>query len=123
VDAGPIGCPAAWWFGPMGRSGSDACGVFQEQMLETSLSAVWDEGQREAWFMISDQPACWRRVQTYSWRMRVESTFQDAKSRGWDLEVSLIADRERAFSFAAGAVCGNVVGDPSGCFLAPSGTA
>jgi hypothetical protein len=27
--------------------------------------------------------------------MRVESTFQDAKSRGWDLEASLIADRER----------------------------
>jgi hypothetical protein len=34
-------------------------------------------------------------VQEYGWRMRVESTFQDAKSRGWDLEASLIADRER----------------------------
>ena len=27
--------------------------------------------------------------------MRVESTFQDTKSRGWDLEASLIADRQR----------------------------
>jgi hypothetical protein len=69
--------------------------VFQEQTLETHLSAGWDEGHRQAWFLISDQPACRRRVQEYGWRMRVESTFQDAKSRGWDLEASLIADRER----------------------------
>ena len=69
--------------------------LWQEQTLETYLSAVWDDGQREAWFLISDQPACRRRVQEYGWRMRVESTFQDAKSRGWDLEASLIADRER----------------------------
>jgi hypothetical protein len=69
--------------------------LWQEQTLETYLSSVWDEGQREAWFLISDQPACRRRVQEYGWRMRNESTFQDAKSRGWDLEASLIADRER----------------------------
>ena len=31
----------------------------------------------------------------YALRMRVESTFQDTKSRGWDLEASLIADLER----------------------------
>ena len=69
--------------------------LWQEQTLEAHLSAVWDEGHREAWFLISDQPACRRRMQEYGWRMRVESTFQDAKSRGWDLEASLIADRER----------------------------
>ena len=45
--------------------------------------------------MISDQPAGKHRVKEYAWRMRVEATFQDAKSRGWDLEASLIADFER----------------------------
>lgn len=44
---------------------------------------------------MSDQPAGRRRVQEYAWRMRVEATFQDSKSRGWNLEASLIADFER----------------------------
>ena len=69
--------------------------LWQEQTLETHLSAVWDEGHREAWFLISDQSACRHRAQEYGGRMRVKSTFQDAKSRGWDLEASLIADRQR----------------------------
>jgi len=68
---------------------------WQEETIETYLSAVWDADHREAWFLISDQPAGRRRVQEYAWRMRVESTFQDTKSRGWDLEASLIEDRER----------------------------
>ncbi len=69
--------------------------LWQEDTLDTYLSAVWDEEHREAWFLISDQPAGRRRVHEYALRMRVESTFQDTKSRGWDLEASLIADLER----------------------------
>jgi hypothetical protein len=68
---------------------------WQEDSIQTSLSAVWDPGHREAWFLISDRPAGRRRVAQYALRMRVESTFEDAKSRGWELEASLIADRER----------------------------
>jgi DDE family transposase len=68
---------------------------WQEGTIETYLSAVWDEEYREAWFLISDQPAGRRRVNEYAWRMRVEATFEDAKSRGWELEASLIEDRER----------------------------
>jgi Transposase DDE domain len=68
---------------------------WQQETIDTYLSAVWDADHREAWFLISDQPAGRRRVAEYALRMRVESTFQDAKSRGWDLEASLIADRER----------------------------
>jgi hypothetical protein len=69
--------------------------LWQEGTIDTYLSAVWDEEYREGWFLISDQPAGRRRVQEYAWRMRVEATFQDAKSRGWNLEASLIADRKR----------------------------
>jgi len=67
----------------------------QEGSIETSLSAVWEVGQQEAWFLISDQPAGWRRVSEYRLRTRVESTFQDTKSRGWNLEASWIRDRAR----------------------------
>jgi hypothetical protein len=67
----------------------------EEQTIETQLSAVWDTGHQEAWFLISDLPAGRKRVCAYGRRMRVESTFQDDKSRGWDLEASLIADLAR----------------------------
>jgi hypothetical protein len=66
-----------------------------EQTIETQLSAVWDKGHKEAWFLISDLPAGRMRVCAYARRMRVESTFQDDKSRGWDLEASLIEDLAR----------------------------
>lgn len=68
---------------------------WQEETIETYLSAVWEPHYREAWLLISDQPAGRRRVQEYGWRMRVEATFEDSKSRGWELEASLIADRQR----------------------------
>jgi len=32
-------------------------------------------------------------VQAYAWRMRVEATFQDSKSRGFNIEASWIVDR------------------------------
>jgi len=69
--------------------------LWQDGSIETYLSAIWDEHAQEAWFLISDQPAGKRRVSEYAWRMRVEATFQDSKSRGWDLESSLIEDFER----------------------------
>lgn len=66
-----------------------------ERLIETQLSAAWDVGYQEAWFLISDRPAGRARINDYARRMRVESTFQDEKSRGWNLEVSLIEDRAR----------------------------
>jgi Transposase DDE domain len=75
------------WFG--------AVQVWQEDQLDTYLSAVWEPGYQEAWLLISDQGAGRLQVAHYAWRMRVESTFQDTKSRGWELEATLIADRAR----------------------------
>ena len=49
----------------------------------------------EGWILISDQKAGKRRVNEYALRMRVESTFQDSKSRGWNLEASLIKEEAR----------------------------
>ena len=69
--------------------------LWQDGTIETCLSAIWEPGYQEAWFLISDQPPGWRRVSEYRLRMRVESTFQDSKSRGWKLEASWISDRAR----------------------------
>lgn len=79
------------WFGPVQ--------LWQDEQLETYLSAVWEPGHKEAWFLISDQSAGPKRVAEYAWRMRVEATFQDSKSRGWNVEASLIEDRARLNRF------------------------
>src|SRR2546428_10740893 len=44
--------------------------LWQEETIQAYLSAVWDEGHREAWFLISDQPAGRGRIREYAWRMR-----------------------------------------------------
>jgi Transposase DDE domain len=67
--------------------------VWQEETLETYVSLVWDKGCEEAWLLISDQGAGRRQVQEYAWRMRVEATFQDSKSRGFNIEASWFTDR------------------------------
>jgi hypothetical protein len=67
--------------------------VWQEETLETFVSLVWDKDCKEAWLLISDQGAGHRQVQEYAWRMRAEATFQDSKSRGFDIEASWIEDR------------------------------
>jgi hypothetical protein len=69
--------------------------LWQDEPLDTYLSAVWEPGHKEGWLLISDQSAGPVRVAQYAWRMRVEATFQDTKSRGWNLEASLIEDRAR----------------------------
>jgi hypothetical protein len=75
------------WFGP--------ALVWYGRRLPAYLSAVWDAEQREPWILLSDRPAGRHRVQEYARRMRVESTFEDLKRRGWDLEGTVIADRAR----------------------------
>ena len=64
--------------------------VWQGETLETFVSLVWDKDYKEAWLLISDQGAGHRQVQEYGWRMRAEATFQDSKSRGFDIEASWI---------------------------------
>ena len=70
--------PGKWFYGHVR--------LWQEKQIETNLSACWDHGEEEALFVISDKPAGRARINEYRLRWRVESTFQDFKSRGWDWE-------------------------------------
>ncbi len=67
--------------------------VWQEQTIDTWVSIAWEEDFEEAWILISDEEAGWRKIQEYALRMRVEATFQDGKSRGFNIEASWIKDR------------------------------
>jgi hypothetical protein len=82
-----ISSPGQSWFGP--------ALVWQEHHLVAFISAVWEPGYQDAWFLLSDQPAGRQRVREYARRMRVESSFQDFKRRGWDIEGTVIANRAR----------------------------
>jgi len=69
--------------------------VWQEEPIETNVSAYWDPAYEEAWLLISDLPAGRSRIAEYALRMRVEATFEDQKSRGWNLEASGITELAR----------------------------
>lgn len=69
--------------------------LWLEHEWEAQMSAIWEPGNQEAWFLISDLPAGAKRVAEYRWRMRVEATFQDLKSRGWQWGQTLVRDLER----------------------------
>jgi Transposase DDE domain len=69
--------------------------VWQGETIETYVSACWQDEYKEGWILISDQPAGKKRIDVYAKRMRVEATFQDSKSRGWNIEASLVKDRAR----------------------------
>lgn len=75
-----VRAPGQSWFGTVR--------LWKEHEYETQLSAVWEPGYEQAWFLISDRPAGRKIVKRYRWRMRVESTFQDMKRRGWQWESS-----------------------------------
>ena len=68
---------------------------WQDEQIETNLSVWWRPGEDEALLVISDLPACAKRISDYCSRWRVESTFQDLKSRGWDWEESHVRQLDR----------------------------
>lgn len=68
--------------------------LWEEHSYEIWLSACWEVGYEEAWFLISDLRASHQRVREYAKRMTVEATFQDQKSRGCQIECSRFTNRD-----------------------------
>jgi hypothetical protein len=64
--------------------------------LSCTLLALWEEGQKEAWFILTDLPpsssnACW-----YGMRAWIEQSFRIAKRGGWQWHKTRMTDPERA---------------------------
>lgn len=60
----------------------------QEAKLQTNLSVTWTDGTDktiEIVAVISDRPACRERLREYGLRMRVEQSFRDDKSGGFEM--------------------------------------
>lgn len=65
--------------------------IWKEHSFSASLALCWEPGYDEVWIVISDRPPRRKLIVIYGWRMRVEATFQDTKSRGWHIECSAIS--------------------------------
>ena len=78
-----------------GKSFRGSVRLWQGESIDTELSICWDEAEEEALCVISDRTAGKRRLAEYRLRWRVESTFQDSKSRGWDWERCHVRALER----------------------------
>jgi Transposase DDE domain len=88
-------CPVADLVSTPGKRFYGPIRLWQEDQIETNLSAYWQPGQEEALFVISDALAGPRRIGEYKRRWPVESTFEDLKSRGWDWEESHVRRLDR----------------------------
>jgi hypothetical protein len=88
-------CPVSDLVNAPGKRFSGHIRLWQEPQIETNLSACWEPGEEEALLVISDKPAGASRINEYRLRWRVESTFQDFKSRGWDWERSHVRRLDR----------------------------
>ena len=78
-----------------GKRFSGAVQLWQEHSIETNVSGYWDKRYDEPLLVISDRPAGNIRIKEYKKRWKVESTFEDMKSRGWDWEESHVRRLDR----------------------------
>lgn len=70
--------------------------VFKEAgWLKLQISIIWKEGYDKPWILLSDRTSGYARINEYSRRVRAEATYEDCKSRGWDIERSKVKDLNR----------------------------
>ena len=70
----------------------------QEAKLQTNVSVTWTtdkKGEPEMVAIITDQIACRARLREYDGRMRIEQSFRDDKSGGFDMEHTRLQHAER----------------------------
>jgi hypothetical protein len=69
-----------------------------------SLLVHWEVGEKEPWYLVTDQPASWRTIRLYKLRMWVEEMYGDLKGHGFDLEATHVQDADRLSRLVLG-VC------------------
>lgn len=85
--------------------------LWQGESIGTELSICWEEAEEEALYVISDRRAGKRRLAEYRLRWRIDSMFQESKSRGWNWEECQVRAGSRQ-SPAAGSLSVALVAGP-----------
>lgn len=79
-----------------GQRWAGAVALFKDAgWRSVELTIHWDRHAAEPWVLCSDRPAGPARVREYRRRMRVEATYEDCKTRGFQLEHSNLQATDR----------------------------
>jgi Transposase DDE domain len=70
--------------------------IFQKKRVWAHALAVWRHGHQEPWLLVSNLDLGERLAELYARRMQVEALFRDAKSGGFEWELSRVLRPERA---------------------------
>ena len=70
--------------------------VFAKYTTWEHIAATWRVGYKEPWLLVSNLDLGAELVQLYAQRMQVEALFRDAKSGGFEWELSRVLRAERA---------------------------
>jgi Transposase DDE domain len=54
--------------------------------ITVELTVIWNRPYKEPWILVSDEPAGPKQVHAYRRRVRIEATFADTKTRGFEIE-------------------------------------
>jgi Transposase DDE domain len=69
--------------------------VTQKHAGPAFFVAYWAIGEREPWYLLSDQPSSLQTLHVYRRRFWTEPMYRDFKSYGWQLEASRLRDPKR----------------------------
>ena len=67
----------------------------EKNQITTNLVCVWHKGEKETWFLATNQGSAKMAVFLYKRRMWIEEMFGDMKKHGFNLEVSRLHHAER----------------------------
>jgi hypothetical protein len=70
--------------------------VWHSQPIWSHVAAVWRRGHQEPWLLVSNLDLGLGLVDLYARRMHVEALFRDAKSGGFEWELSRVLRADRA---------------------------
>jgi hypothetical protein len=70
--------------------------VFRKHRVSAHTVAIWQPGHQEPWLLVSNLDLGRGLVGMYAQRMQVEALFRDAKSGGFEWELSRVLRAERA---------------------------
>jgi len=82
-------CHRRWWRGRV------TC-FLAERQLECSLLILWEQGQKDAWLLLTDLPPEQVSPTWYALRMGIEAGFKAVKSAGLHWERTRMTDPDRA---------------------------
>ncbi len=89
--------------------------VFSKHTIWAHIAATWSVGNKEPWLLVSNLDLGRGLAQLYAQRMQVEALFRDAKSGGFEWELSRVLRADRAQRLLLGIMlaiwCGVLLGE------------